>query len=135
MKTKLFKLFFIYLIYLSQNTICQTCVSTTSIAESQCFTNIIYFNLENKAYRAGHFAMNSKGDIIIEYSCNQYRLFYGLRGNGTLYFQEETKEIEITSDSIDSNIIKRYESINFFSSFMNDINKENEYLMSISSYI
>ena len=79
--------------------------------------------------------MNSKGDIIIEYSYDQYRLFYGLRGNGTLYFSEGTKEIEIISDTINSNILKRYESINFFVSFMDDINKENEYLMSISSYI
>ena len=135
MKANLFKLFFLYLIYISQKTICQTCVSVTSISYSQCFTNIIYFNLENKEYRAGHFAMNSKGDIIIEYSYDQYRLFYGLRGNGTLYFSEGTKEIEIISDTINSNILKRYESINFFVSFMDDINKENEYLMNISSYI
>ena len=135
MKSNLFQLFFLYLIYLSQNIICQTCVSITSITDSQCFTNIIYFNLKNRHYRAGHFAMSSKGDIIIEYSYHQYRLFYGLRGNGTLYFPEGTKEIEITSDSIRSPITHRYESINFFVSFMNDINKENEYLMSISSYI
>ena len=59
MKANLFKLFFLYLIYISQKTICQTCVSVTSISYSQCFTNIIYFNLENKEYRAGHFAMSS----------------------------------------------------------------------------
>ena len=135
MKTNLIKLFFLYLIYLSQNTICQTCVSTRSITDSQCFSNIIYFNLDNKEYRAGHFAMSSKGDIIIEYSYNQYRLFYGLRGNGTLYFPEGTKEIEITSNTINSNILKRYESINFFASLKDDFNKVNDYLMSISSYI
>ena len=91
MNPNFIQLFFIYLIYLSQNTICQTCISTRSITDFQCFTHIVYFNLENRQYRAGHFAMNSKGDMIIEYSYNQYRLFYGLRGNGTLYFPEETK--------------------------------------------
>ena len=107
MKANLFKLFFLYLIYLNQNTICQTCISTRSIVDTNCFTNIIYDELENRQYRAGHFAMNSKGDIIIEYSYNQYRLFYGLRGNGSLYFEEETKEIEITSNTIDSSKLKR----------------------------
>ena len=135
MKLNLFKLFFLYLIYLDQNTICQTCVSITSITDSQCFTNIIYFNLKNRHYRAGHFAMSSKGDIIIEYSYHQYRLFYGLRGNGTLYFEEETKEIEIKSNTIDSSKLKRYESVNFFAFSMDDINKENEFLISISSYV
>ena len=79
--------------------------------------------------------MNSKGDIIIEYSYDQYRLFYGLKGNGKNYFPEGTKEIEITSDTITSSYIRRYESINFFVSFKDDINKLKEYLMSISSYV
>jgi hypothetical protein len=86
-------------------------------------------------YRAGHFAINSKGDMIIEYSNLQYRLFYGLKGNGKNYFPEGTKEIEITSDTITSSYIRRYESINFFVSFKDDINKLKEYLMSISSYV
>ena len=44
--------FFLYLIYLNQNTICQTCISTRSIVDTNCFTNIIYDELENRQYRA-----------------------------------------------------------------------------------
>ena len=78
--------------------------------------------------------MNSKGDMIIEYSYNQYRLFYGLKKNGKYYFPEIIKEIEIKSDSIDSTLLNRYESVNSFVSLVNDFNKEKEYLLSISSY-
>ena len=42
---------------------CQTCKSTYPITREACFNNIIYFDFENRAYRAGHFAMNSKGDM------------------------------------------------------------------------
>ena len=112
---------------------CQTCTSTYPITREACFNNIIYFDFENRAYRAGHFAMNSKGDMIIEYSYAQYRLFYGLKKNGKNYFPEETKEIEITSDTVDSSVIARYESTNSFVSLKDDTNKEKEYLMSIST--
>jgi len=46
---------------------CSTCSSGLSITDSECFNQITYLELENKYYRAGHFAMNSKGDLIIEY--------------------------------------------------------------------
>jgi len=111
----------------------QFCGNGNQLTNGLCFNNIIYFEIENKNYRAGHFAMNSKGDMIIEYSYNQYRLFYGLKNDGKFYFTEITKEIEITNDTINSDIIQRLESLNLFVSLMNDINKEKEYLMSISS--
>ena len=93
----------------------------------------MYFDFENRAYRAGSFATNEKGDMIIEYSYEQYRLFYGLKKNGKNYFPEGTKEVEITSDTLDSNTIKRLESTNSFVSLKNDTNKEKDYLMSIST--
>ena len=47
---------------------CEACRSGLSITDLECFNEIIYFDIENRNYRAGHFAMNSKGDLIIEYS-------------------------------------------------------------------
>ena len=114
---------------------CSTCSSGLSITDSECFNQITYLELENKYYRAGHFAMNLKGDLIIEYSYNQYRLFLGFRNDGKFYFPEITKEIELQDDTIDSASIRRYESINSFISLINDTNKQKEYLLSISSYI
>jgi len=112
---------------------CKTCPIGRQITNFNCFNNIMYFDFENRAYRAGHFATNEKGDMIIEYSYEQYRLFYGLKKNGKNYFPEGTKEVEITSDTLDSNTIKRLESTNSFVSLKNDTNKEKDYLMSIST--
>ena len=114
---------------------CSTCSSGLSITDSECFNQITYLELENKYYRTGHFAMNLKGDLIIEYSYNQYRLFLGFRNDGKFYFPEITKEIELQDDTINSAYIRRYESINSFISLINDTNKQKEYLLSISSYI
>ena len=79
--------------------------------------------------------MNTKGDMIIEYSYLQYRLFYGLKKNGKLYYPETIKEIEIVNNATPSDSIRRYESINLFASTVNDYNKTKEYLMSLSSWI
>ena len=97
---------------------CEACSSGLSITDLECFNEIIYFDIESRNYRAGHFAMNSKGDLIIEYSYNQYRLFFGFKKNGKFYFPEIVKEIELQSDTIDSEFITRYESINSFVSLM-----------------
>ena len=113
---------------------CETCRSGLSITDTECFNEIIYLDIENKYYRAGHFSMNSKGDLIIEYSYLQYRLFFGLKKNGKFYFPEMVKEIELQSDTIDSEVIRRYESTNSFVSLMTDTNKQKEYLFSISSW-
>ena len=132
MDIKFLLLIFLFLMFIMAK--CeQFCGNGNQLTNELCFNNIIYFEIENKNYRAWHFAMNSKGDMIIEYSYNQYRLFYGLKNDGKFYFTEITKEIEITNDTINSDIIQRLESLNLFVSLMNDINKEKEYLMSISS--
>ena len=67
--------------------------------------NIIYcddlhfIEFNSKNYIGGSFAFNLNGDMIIEYSYNKYRLFYGLKQNGKSYFKEQyetaIKEIEI----------------------------------------
>lgn len=112
----------------------QTCTKDGSIDNTNCFTDIKIFGNDNKYYRAGHFASNKNGDMVIEYSYLQYRLFFGLKNDGKYLYPEETKEIEIINSSIDPDIIRRYESVNCFVSLGNDINKDKEYLMSLSSW-
>ena len=126
-------LIFNFLLLISIN--CEKCHSNSNITDEECFNRVLYFDIDNKSYRAGHFAMNTKGDMIIEYSYENYRLFYGLKKNGKYFFHNETKEIAITSSTININSLGRYESINSFVSLMDDINKEKEYLLSISTYI
>ena len=126
---------FVFLVFMLKTLVfCQNCHSNININDIKCFDEVIYFARENKNYRAGHFAMNSKGDMIIEYSFHEFRLFYGLKKNGKNYFPNISKEIEIKSDIIESDLIRRFESVNLFISFLNDSLKEKEYLMSISSY-
>ena len=86
------------------------------------------FNTQN--YRAGRFAFNSNGDMIIEYSFNNYRLFFGLKKSGKYFFKDEanneilTKEIKIENRGDD---YLRYESQNIFIS----ISADKQYLFSI----
>ena len=101
----------------------QTCNSDGSINNINCFTDIKIFENDNKYYRAGHFASNKNGDMVIEYSYLQYRLFFGLKNDGKYLYPEETKEIEIINSNIDQDIIIRYESVNCFVSLCNDTNK------------
>ena len=133
MELKTFVLFIQFFLLTTIN--CQTCRANLYIDDTNCFNDLIIFNLSDKYYRAGHFAMNTKGDMIIEYSYLQCRLFYGLKKNGKLYYPETIKEIEIASDTVPLDSIRRYESINLFVSTVNDYNKTKEYLMSISSWI
>ena len=60
-----------------------------------CFNNIIEININSERYyRAGHFATNKNGDLIIEYSSDgknlpqDYRLFYALKQNGRGFFDD-----------------------------------------------
>ena len=47
---------------------------------------ILVFN--SQQYRAGQFAFDSNGNMIIEYSKDKYRLLYGLKKDGKNYFGE-----------------------------------------------
>ena len=91
-----------------------------SLSYSNILNNILVF--DSKHYRAGHFAFTKNGDMVIEYSYNNYRLFYGLKRNGKEYFKDDNdnktyiKEIEIGNNI--ENV--RYESRNIFISLNND---------------
>ena len=130
---KAFLIIFSFLMFMMANS--QTCRADIDISNTTCFTNLKIFNISNKYYRAGHFARNSKRDMIIEYSYLQHRLFFGLKQFGELYYPNEIKEIELTSDTIQPELIRRNESTNLFVYLINDLNKTNEYLLSISSEI
>ena len=108
------------------------CGDNDDFNSQTCFNDIIKFN--NKKYRAGQICTNKKNDLMIEYSDESpgnSRLFYSLKENGRGFFQNETvvKEMILTNDKI----INRYESVNAFISLESDINKEKQYLLSISS--
>ena len=97
-----------------------------------CFNDIIKF--DNNKYRAGQICTNNKNDLIIEYSDESpgdSRLFYSLKEDGRGFFPNEalTKEITLPNNKI----YKRYESINAFISLESDLEKEKQYLLSISS--
>ena len=130
---KMFKIIFSFFLFIFIK--CQECRDGLYITDSNCFNEITYLDIANKYYRAGHFAMNTKGDLIIEYSYLNFRLFFGFKSNGKFYFPEITKEIELQDNRFTPNNMKRYESINSFVSLVDDINKQKEYLLSISSYI
>ena len=124
---------FLFLIHI-KITIGQNCRINDLITNTECFNNVFIFN--NKPYRAGNFAINKNGDLIIEYSTGRSRLFFGFKKDGHFFFNGEnhTREIE-TIISNDEDVFARYESKNIFISLEDDINKEKQYLFSISTYI
>ena len=117
------------------------CKKNSSLLNTNCFNNIKLFN--SKKYRAGHFASNKKGDLIIEFSeddgdsCSS-RLFYGLKSDGRYFFNEEKAIYEFNingakvSEQNSDYYYARYESKNLFVSLESDDN--NEYLFSVSSF-
>ena len=94
-----------------------------SNSSSEILNNIIVFNSTH--YRAGSLAFNSNGDMVIEYSYNNLRLFYGLKKNGKGYFKKNDKEITIKEIIIGNDINnKRFESRSAFISLNNANNNE-----------
>ena len=112
----------------------KTCKESSSLSETDCFNRILYLNRDDRHYRAGHYATNKDGDLIIEYSGDgpsQYRMFFGLQKNGRGYFNEEIlKEKELANPDGDTG---RYESRNIF--IHSYENNEFEYLFSVSAYL
>ena len=102
--------------------------------DTNCYNEVLLFNGKN--YRAGHFAINNKGDMIVEYSDDHSRLFYGYKNNGRYFFNTENhiKEVHIVNNE-KSDAYPRYESNNIFVYLENDTEKEKGYLFSTSSYI
>ena len=115
----------------------ENCIIDNDIIKTQWLNSIIFF--DSNKYRYGSIAVNSKGDMIAEFSTeenNGIRLFYGLKKDGNYYFKNSdnsetpTKLITIQKDNQFS---IRYESNNIFIS-LNTVDDSNEYLMSISIY-
>ena len=110
----------------------EECFIDNKIIKTQWLNNIIVFNEKN--FRAGNFAINSEGDMIIEYSKNNTRLFYGLKQNGKYYFKDNNDN-EIPTKKVIFNDGNRFESKNIFISLENDDTINKQYLFSVSSYI
>ena len=135
-KVSFFLSVFINLINLSSIN-CKICKELTAWSEIDCFNNIIEINLNNgKYYRAGHFATNKNGDLIIEYSSDgknlpqDYRLFYVLKKNGRGFFDDNyIKEKQLVKSG---SYIGRYESRNIMIHLYE--NYDEEYLFSTSAY-
>ena len=130
-KNMLFMIIIIFLAKLKVFNFSQ-CEDDDDLNSKTCFNDIIKF--DNKKYRAGQICVNKNNDLIIEYSDDypgNSRIFYYIKENGHGFFpnEETIKEISL----IDDKIINRYESINAFVSIESDINKEKQYLLSISS--
>ena len=111
------------------------CIIDNDIIKTQWLSNIIRFD---DLYRFVSFAINSKGDMIAEFSVEHdtsgKRLFYGLKQEGNYFFKnsdgsEAPTKIVIINDSSD-----RIDSKNLFISLNNNTEDTNEYLLSVSIY-
>ena len=91
-----------------------SCSVDNSIIKTQWLNNILIFNENN--FRYGNFAINDDGDMIIEYSKEGNRLFYGLKRDGSYYFNDDTnhKKIITIENSENLDTVERYESKNIF---------------------
>ena len=113
------------------------CLINNSIIKTQWLNNIVILN--ERKYRYGSFAINSEGDMFIEYSMDNSRLFYGLKKNGKYYFKdEENKETPIKhylviNNDNPSEIVKQYESKKIFISLKSDTYNSKEYFFGVSA--
>jgi len=92
--------------------------------------NILIFNSSH--YISGHSAFTSNGDMIIEYSYENKRLFYGLKKNGKNYFNENGQNNSTKMLTIGEIENECYQARNIFIS-LNNSNENKQYLFSISS--
>jgi len=121
----------------------ETCSKTSKISTSStktsCFNEIIRFQ---GSYRAGQFAVRNDGVLLVEYSSDGKRLFYGLDPNGRGHFNDTTNKIIENMDNAyywiehtqyTTNV--RYESKNRLVKLKDETsNSAKEYIFSISSY-
>ena len=93
--------------------------------------NIFIFNSER--YRAGHSALKTNGDMVIEYSYDNKRLFFGLKSNGNFYFQDNMGKVLPTKFfGFSESNYNRLESRNIFIN-LNSSSNNREYLFSIGT--
>ena len=98
-----------------------------------CHPKLAILEFDAYNYRAGHFAFDSRGDMVIEYSRNNHRLFFGLKKDGNLLFKDAEGDLVPTKEfhfGEDSNMCKRYESQNIF--VINN-NNGDEYLFTLGT--
>lgn len=89
-----------------------TCKSSATVTNKDCFTDIIKF--DQNVYRAGHAVVTQDNELLIEYSLDadsSTRLFYGLQSNGRNYFPDDSFVKTVNVDSHE-NVKCRYESMN-----------------------
>ena len=115
----------------------QICSINNTIIKAQWLNNIISF--ESK-YRYGGFSLNSKGDLFIEFSKDNKRLFFGLKQNGSYYFKDNqkletsTKIFTIINQNDQSETISQYESSKIFISLKTSNDDDKEYFLGLSTY-
>ena len=93
-----------------------------------CFNEII----EIKG-RSGQFGLRKDGVLLIEYSDEGKRIFYGLKPNGRGFFPDENSMYEIEEIDRDGDSYKRYESKNMLVSLKDD-SEGKQYVFSVSTY-
>ena len=109
----------------------QICSINNTIIKTQWLNKIISFDTK---YRYGGFSLNSKGDLFIEFSKDNKRLFFGLKQNGSYYFKDNqnletsTKIFTIINQNDQSETISQYESSKIFISLKNS-NDDKEYFL------
>ena len=118
-----------------------SCIAQDNFNTKTCFNDIIKFS--DKKYRAGQILTNKNNVTTIIFSDDSpgnSRLLYSLGENGRGFFYDnETviKVLTLTSNAYhdDINIIGRYECLNDFVYLEDDVNREKQYILSISSYL
>lgn len=116
------------------------CTISNNKIKTQWLNNIIEFK-DYYRLRYNNFAVNSKGDLVLELSSQEseykgVRYFYGLKKDGSYLFKDENNESVptkiITVKNGDEQIL-RYESVVIFISLKNSDNDDKQYLLSIGS--
>ena len=92
--------------------------------------NILIFNSSH--YISGHSAFTSNGDMIIEYTYENKRLFYGLKKNGKNYFDGNGENNSTKMITIEETDNECYQARNIFISLI-DSDENKQYLFSVSS--
>jgi len=116
------------------------CTISNEIIKTQWINNITVFK-DYVRLRYNNFAINSKGDLVLELSTQEsnykgIRFFYGMKKDGSYLFKDEnnksipTKIIHVKNG--DKQIL-RYESVIIFISLKDDYNDDKQYLLSIGS--
>ena len=130
---------FLVLLNLINISFCSECTRGDSITDTKkCFNDVLTFN--NLKYRAGHFVTYKNGDMIVEFSDDGgdddgfSRIFYGLKKDGRYYFPNNSPTWEIKYIGKIDAARGRYESLNLLVVTENDLDRNNEFLFSTSSY-